>query len=186
MTTQEYETKILDIDIPALKYKLHGLDWFCSRPRRLVRRWVFSLPREQKNAWVRIVEESDAKGQLALAYKSYESHQIGGIREHEFMVKGDMSEMKNFFELIGCSLIAEQHNYEEEYRLQDQKNVKIDIEEWPLIPPYAEVESDDEQGVMRALVALGFDTSASQPITTKMVYKKYGLNLHDYKKLTFD
>lgn len=186
MTTQEYETKILDIDVPSFKRKLHQLGLRCNRPRHLVRRWVFSLPNKKDNSWVRIIEESDVKGQLALAYKSYASYQIGGIREYEVAIKGKISEMRNFFELLGCSLIAEQHSYEEQYQYPGQKNIKIEIQEWPLIPPYVEIEGKNENEVTQALTDLGFDINKSQPVTTKMVYEKYGINLHDYKTLSFN
>ena len=185
MITKEYETKILDIDVTVLRRKLHKLGLLCSRSRHLVRRWVFSLPSKQDGAWVRIIEESDAKGQLALAYKRYKSYKIGGIQEYEFVVNGKINDVRFFLELLGCSLIAEQHTYEEQYQYPGRKNIKVEIDEWPLIPPYIEIEGNSKNEVMRTLTHLGFSAKKSRPITTKMVYKKYGINLHDYKKLSF-
>lgn len=185
MVNQEYETKILNVDRPTLKITLHKLGFICSRPRHFVRRWVFSLPNKKDGAWVRIIAESDTKDQLALAYKYYESYRIGGIHEYEFVIGAKIRDVQTFFELLGCSLIAEQHTYEEQYRHPKRKNIKIEIDEWPLIPLYVEIEGKNKNEVMRTLIHLGFNKTQSQPITTKMVYKKYGLDLHAYKKLSF-
>ncbi|MDD2807607.1 MAG: hypothetical protein PHW95_03755 [Patescibacteria group bacterium] len=162
----EFETKILDIDIASLKEKLDGAV-FTSR--RLIKRLVFDLPNKEDKAWIRIIDNT-------LSYKNYKTYTIGGIEEFEFEVNPEKA--AKLLKVLGCELIAEQYNYEQSCRWND---VEITIEEWPMIPPYIEIEGGSKSAVLEAIKRMGYVKHF--PITTKMVYEKYGINLHDYKVL---
>lgn len=177
---KEIETKILDIDQAILRDNLVKLKAVCLEKRHLVKRWVYRLPGKASTQWVRIIEDND----ISLAYKNYQSYRIGGIEELNFNITGELEELKELLKILGCKLIAEQHSYGEKYLLPDK--VVVDIEEWPRIPAYIEIEADSEKLIVSTIKKLGFKEEDSKPITTKMVYKKYNLDLHKFKILDFN
>lgn len=177
---KEIETKILNINKLILKKNLIKLKATCLRKRHLVKRWVYQLPNHKDNAWIRIIKDE----KVSLTFKNYQSYKIGGIQELDFNIVGELKELKELLKILGCELIAEQHCYEENYLLPDK--VTVDIEEWPRIPAYIEVEAESEKLVIATIKGLGFKEEDSQPITTKMVYEKYNLDLHKFKLLDFN
>lgn len=176
---KEIETKILNVDRLTIRKKLLKNKAVLVKKRCLVKRWVYRLPDKKHNHWIRIIEDKH----LSLAFKNYQSYKIGGIRELNFIINGELQELREFLELLGCKLIAEQHTYEERYLLPNK--VVVDIEKWPYIPTYIEIEATNKKLVKQTVKLLGFTDKDSQPITTKMVYKKYNIDLHKFKLLNF-
>jgi hypothetical protein len=56
----------------------------------------------------------------------------------------------------------------------------FDIDFWAQIPPYVEIESISMEKAKDAARELGFDPEKCLVCSVKQVYKKYGINLHDY------
>jgi len=177
---KEIETKILNINKKVLKNNLIKNKAVCLRKRHLVKRWVYQLPNRKDNAWIRIIND----GKISLGFKKYKSYRIGGIQELDFDITGELDGLKELLNILGCKLIAEQHCYEENYLLPNK--TKIDVEEWPRIPTYIEIEGGSDKLVMETIKKLGFKKEDSQPITTKMVYEKYNFDLHKFKLLDFN
>src|SRR3989344_2464509 len=64
-------------------------------------------------------------------------------------------------------------------------NVEIEIDFWPHIPPYLEIEGKSKENVEMMIKKLGFAVSKATSINTTDVYKKYGINLNSIKELKF-
>ncbi len=57
---------------------------------------------------------------------------------------------------------------------------------WPMLKPYLEIESDDMQKIDLAIEELGLDINKKRIINNWEIYKENGINLGDYKVMTFD
>jgi adenylate cyclase class 2 len=171
----EFETKILNVNKETIKFL--NTKAILINKRHLVKRFVYGLGhKNSNNSWIRILDDNG----LSLCYKNYKSYKIGGIDEIELKTTGKLEDLKKLLTVLGCKLIAEQHSYESNY---EYNGAKIDLEKWPMIPPYLEIEGKNKKSVLDVIKLMGFDKKDSRPITTKMVYKLYNIDLHKFKRL---
>ena len=76
--------------------------------------------------------------------------------------------------------------YQENKRTQYILNgVEIDIDSWPMIPTYVEIEGKNEEEVMNTLEILELPKDKVTTLDVDSVYKKYGIDLKDIKVLKF-
>lgn len=77
--------------------------------------------------------------------------------------------------------------YQENKRTQYVLNgVEIDIDSWPMIPTYVEIEGKNEEEVMTTLKLLDLPKDKITTLDVDSVYKKYGIDLKDIKILKFN
>jgi adenylate cyclase, class 2 len=67
-----------------------------------------------------------------------------------------------------------------------KKDITFDIDFWPQIPPYLEIESNSFGKAKIAARKLGFNPKNALICSTNQVYKKYGYNLGDYSHINFE
>lgn len=65
-------------------------------------------------------------------------------------------------------------------------NVEIDIDTWPMILSYVELEGNSWEVVEDVAKKLGFDWAEHLRCSTMQVYAKYGINENDYSVITFE
>ena len=76
--------------------------------------------------------------------------------------------------------------YQENKRTQYILNgVEIDIDSWPMIPTYVEIEGKNEEEVMNTLEILELPKDKVTTLDVDSVYKKYGIDLKVIKVLRF-
>lgn len=76
--------------------------------------------------------------------------------------------------------------YQENKRTQYILNgVEIDIDSWPMIPTYVEIEGKNEEEVMSTLEILELPKDKVTTLDVDSVYKKYGIDLKVIKVLKF-
>lgn len=76
--------------------------------------------------------------------------------------------------------------YQENKRTQYILNgVEIDIDSWPMIPIYVEIEGKNEEEVMNTLEILELPKDKVTTLDVDSVYKKYGIDLKVIKVLKF-
>lgn len=63
---------------------------------------------------------------------------------------------------------------------------EIDIDEWPGIPPYMEIEGSSEQDLSDFLELLGYKFSDCISCTADAVYQIYGKNMFEKRNLVFE
>ena len=69
--------------------------------------------------------------------------------------------------------------YQENKRTQYILNgVEIDIDSWPMIPTYVEIEGKHEEEVMNTLEILELPKDKVTSLDVDSVYKKYGIDLN--------
>ena len=183
---EEIEAKFLDINVPALREKLTSVGATLVGTYDY-RRKLFDYPDyrlEAKHAWVRLRDEID---RITLSYK-----ERIGVGESEFGDVG-MKEVEivvSDFDMTNELLLAVgmiEKRYEENRRERWQfGDVVCDIDFWPIIPPYLEIEGPSWEAIEKAAHALGLDWQTHMRSSANEVFKKYGLDNHIYSVFTLD
>ncbi len=110
------------------------------------------------------------------------STQDSGMKEIEIEV-GDFEDTAALLRAIGMRPKFYEENWRTLYTLG---NVEFSIDEWPLIPPYLEIEGHSWKAVDAMAKKLGFDLTKKFICSTMQVYEHYDINENDYSILTFD
>ena len=77
--------------------------------------------------------------------------------------------------------------YQENRRVQySYKNCEIDIDYWPKIPTYLEIEGPTEESVYEVLKDLGFEKKDSTTRDVEGIYLDYGHNLQEIYDLKLE
>jgi adenylate cyclase class 2 len=173
----EYECRILDVDVSSLKKKLEKIGAVKVDDKNM-RRYTYTVDLE-KHSWIRL--RDDGK-KITLTYKQIDSRDIDGTKELEFEIK-DFERANEFIRLLGFKPNAYQENKRTTYTL---KNVTIDIDSWPKIPTYVEIEADSEKEVLDVVHLLGYTKEDTTTMDVIQVYANYGLEMHSFKELKFD
>ncbi len=165
----EYEVRILEIDVSKVVKKLEKAgakkEWDL-----LQRRYVYDLIPKVDNKWIRLRTNGE---KTTLTIKSLVSSEIDGT--HELEIEVDDFERCH---LILNELGFEPKGYQENRRIQYKLNgVEIDIDSWPLIPTYLEIEGPSEEIVYETLEKLGFNKEDCVTRDVQGIYMKYGYDL---------
>jgi adenylate cyclase class 2 len=86
--------------------------------------------------------------------------------------------------VIGLTTVRYQENYREEWELYD---VVCDIDEWPGLPPFAEIGGPSPDAVHAAAALLGLDGAAASFGSVDELYKeRLGRDILAERFLVFD
>ena len=175
----EYEVRILNIDKDEIIKKLVSMkaefQWDL-----LQRRYVYDFKPAEEGKWIRLRTNGR---KTTLTIKNIVSSEIDGTQELEV-------EVDNFerCHLILKELGYEAKGYQENKRCQYLLNgVEIDIDSWPLIPTYLEVEGASEEAVYNAIDALGIDREKIVTKDVEGVYRDiYHIDIKKYENLRLE
>ena len=147
----EYEATFLQVDHAKLRERVKSLGGVLKKKRTLCSRLIFENDSTRSNnAWVRLRDEGD---KISLTLKQVSNQDsIDGTKEIEFDVS-DLEMAKELLNSIGLEQKRYQQNYREEWSLDD---VLIDMDEWPELEPYVEIEGNSKEDVRRVSEKLGF------------------------------
>lgn len=185
---EEIEVKFLNIDTGEMQKKLAKI-----RARKtgefFYRRRVFDYPDwrlDNEHSWLRLRDEGD---QVTLSFKKRL-----GIKGHDGKSSDDgMEEVEitvNDFEKTTILLLKlgfiEKH-YAENKRIRWMKDdVEFDIDTFPELEPYLEIEAPSWGKIDEAIQMLGLDPAEKKIFSTNQVYALKGIQVSDYSRLAFD
>lgn len=174
----EYEVRILEIDREQVIKKLEELgaefQW-----DRIQRRYVYDFIPKIEGKWIRLRTNGEKS---TLTIKNLVSSLIDGTQELEI-------EVDNFerCHLILKELGYEAKGYQENRRCQYLLNgVEIDIDSWPLIPTYLEIEGASEEIVYHTVSLLGFTKEECVTRNVEGIYLDYGFDLNEIYDLKLE
>ena len=182
---EEVEVKFLDIDPDSLIKKLEELG--AQRIfERLYKRRVFDYPDwrlDKKYSWLRLRDEGD---QITLAFKKrvkpgQKGENDQSMQENEVIVS-DFEKTTDILLNIGLTEKSYQENKRIRYILND---IELDIDFWPQIPPYLEIEAESWEKIEEAIKFLELNSEDKKIFSTTQVYENYKIDLNDYQKVTF-
>ncbi|HPQ82713.1 MAG: class IV adenylate cyclase [Candidatus Saccharibacteria bacterium] len=146
----EIEVKFINITIDAIQQRLLAAGAVCEQPMRLMRRALMETPdMAAKDAFLRLRDEGN---KVTLTYKQHLKTGIEAANEIETTVD-DFDAAKSLLEASGMIFHTYQESRRETWKLRD---VEVVIDEWPWMPPYIEIEGDNEASIREAAAILGF------------------------------
>ncbi|MCB9805679.1 class IV adenylate cyclase [Candidatus Nomurabacteria bacterium] len=95
----------------------------------------------------------------------------------------DFDKAKLILENIGLVLRRQQEKYRHTFVLD---NVTFDIDTWPQVPTYVEIEGDDEEDLKKAAEKVGLDWKDVNYNSAGDIVRGYGIALDSVKTFTFD
>lgn len=174
----EYEVRVLEIDRDELIRKLESLN--ATKVGEFnQKRYVYDTIPKENGKWIRL--RTNGK-ETTLTFKDVTSDKIDGTKEVEIEVS-DLELTNEFLNKIGFFSKAYQENNRIRYILDD---VELDIDSWPLIPTYLEIEGKDENSVLDMIEKLELDKSKVTSLDVQSVYEKfYNIDISKIKDLRF-
>lgn len=148
---KEIEARFLDVDKQKLVEKLIALGADDKGDTALAEIIFY----DADNQWPdqgRFVRIRSANGVTKLTYKHNKAQTIDSAREIEFAVP-DASLAEQFLESIG--LIAFRHQEKKRHTFEIN-GVTVDIDTWPKVPTYVELEGPSESEIKTVAERLGF------------------------------
>ncbi len=174
----EYEVKILEIDTKKIKEKLKKL-WAEYVWENMQKRYVYDFYPIDPNKWIRLRKKWE---NVELTIKEITDDSIIWTREIETSV-WDFEATNLILKELWYVPKAYQENKRISYKLDW---VEIEIDFWPLIPAYIEIEWQNEDEVEKIVNKLWYSMSDTTSINTTKVYDKYSIKLSDIKDLRFE
>lgn len=185
---EEIEAKFLDINPEKIQQKLAVIgaekvgEYF-------YRRQVFDYPGfilDKQGAWLRLRDEGD---RVTLGYKKrlgMTSHDgstsDSGMEEIEVTVSS-FDATKRL--LLSLGMIEK--FYQENKRIRWRKDdLEFDIDTWPQLNPYLEIEAKTWGKIDEAIKLLDLNPAEKKIFSTHQIYKMKGVDELDYIRMTFE
>lgn len=184
---EEKEAKFLDIDANKIEKKL--IDIGAEKMfEKVYKRIVFDYPdlrMDKKGAWVRLRDEGE---KITLTYKQRVGMKSRNGEENDKSMKEIEVEVEDFnktaiiLRKIGLADKFYMENKRVRYVLDD---IEFDIDFWPKLKPYLEIEAPTWAKVNKGMRLLGLDPKDKKIFSTAQVYRLNGIEENDYKEITF-
>ncbi len=159
----EIEATFVDVDKKQLRKQLKHLGAKLVQPEILMRRVVFDTG---KNSFARVRDEGK---HTIFTYKKHHDNTLTGTEEINVKVN-NYEDIIAILKSCGLKVKAEQETYRESWQLDD---AEIDIDTWPWLPSYVEIEGPTVDTVKQTASKLGFDMKHSVIGSVDEVYKLY-------------
>jgi len=174
----EYEVRVLEIDTEEIIKKLESLG-AKKEAEYDQKRYVYDLLEKDDGKWIRLRTNGT---KTTLTYKDVTSDKIDGTKECEVEVS-DFEGTNEILNKMGYFSKAYQENKRIRYYLD---GVEIDIDSWPMIPTYLEIEGESEEAVNQMIKKLELPENKVTSLDVQSVYEKiYGIDITKIKNLKF-
>lgn len=150
----EYEVKFFPINLEFIRHKLRDAGASLKTPERLMRRCVFAADANpgMTCTYIRIRDEGD---KVTMSAKQHATDgKIDSQKEHEAIVE-DFDTAHQILLNAGLIQTGYQENKRETWQMPD--GTLIELETWPQLPNYLEIEGKSEEAVKKNASLLGLD-----------------------------
>ena len=154
MENKEIEVRFLEIDKEALVERLLEVG-AKDLGEPMLEEIIFYDPEGKWKEQEKRVRLRKSGNTVKLSYKETKEKTIHGTIEIEFEVS-DMGMAEKFLEKVGLAAFRHQQKKRHTFELDD---VVIDIDTWPRIPAYVELEGPSEGAIRGVAEKLGLDWS---------------------------
>lgn len=179
---KETEVRFLEIDKEALIKKLLMLGAADNGETMLEEAIIYDkgLKWLNERRFIRLRKKGD---EIKLTYKHHNAMDKGEAVEIELEID-DLETAVSFFEEIGFTAYRRQ---QKKRHALEWKGVKFDIDTWPRIPAYVELEGRSLDELKKAAAAVGFDWSKAVFKDARSVIEEvYRIPVGKMKWFTFE
>ncbi|MBR2795608.1 CYTH domain-containing protein [Candidatus Saccharibacteria bacterium] len=165
---KEIEAVFINIDKNKLRTKLKELGAKLIVPERKMIRTVFKTdnPATKQRSFLRVRDEGD---KTVVTYKKFLDSTVTGVREINVVVDS----YDNAVELFRVLELHEK-SYEESLRETWEYNgAEIDIDTWPWLPTYVEIEGSSVENMTTTAQKLGFKIEDAIFDSVGKIYELY-------------
>ncbi len=188
---REFKDLINDKDLDYLnkKYNLNSLEDILKKSKEEINEFLkdekvetlFSQLKINPNKWIRLRQSNNKSVLTSKHILEKDTSNFQSVLETEFEVSS-LEEANLFLESIGVA----RRSYQEKIRYSYKyKNAEIEIDIWPLIKPYMEIECDDENLINEIIEKLELKNNEIVSLNTEQLYKKIGIDVHSMSELKF-
>ncbi len=132
------------------------------------------------NKFVRI---RDGHGKTTITYKHHQKLAADGTEEIELEIN-DFNKALQLLEKLGLQVCRHQQKLRHKFLLN---GVTIDIDTWPRIPTYVELEGESEDELKKAATVLDLDwDKVVFKDAKKLIEENYNIPIRNMKWFTFD
>jgi UDP-N-acetylglucosamine enolpyruvyl transferase/adenylate cyclase class IV len=180
----EIEAKWLDINIDEIRQRLRTLGAELVTPQRTMRRSNWDYPNRslaKKGGWVRVRDEGD---KITLSYKQTNEDSLHGTQEVNVSI-GDFDAACSFLNAIGLKQKSYQETRRESWVLD---GVEIELDEWPWVPPFIELEAPSEVDLKSVAGKLQLDMPQAHYGSVEKAYQAvYDISMDElvFAEITF-
>ena len=177
----EIETKILDIEADAIVEKLISLGAKKINENRLTVDWYRPKgTKEGEDPWFLRIRSYSSNGRNEVTWKA-KSDIIGVVRKHK-EINFDITEPEKLEDLFE-ELDLEKYAHQEKDRISfTHKNWQFDIDQYPKMPAFLEIEGNSEENVKEAINILGLkDNHIWVEGERTLIQNVYDLDWYDMK-----
>lgn len=173
----EYEGRVLEINKDEIINKLESLNAeFIGHYDQ--QRYVYDVIPKSLTKWIRLRTNGI---KTTLTIKDVKAKTISGTEELEIEVS-DFEKTNQLLEELGFKNKGFQENERIQYKLN---GVEIDIDTWPMIPTFMEIEGANEASVLATLRILEINEDKLCTLDVQSIYEFYGYELEEIKDLSF-
>jgi len=176
----EIETKVLEVDVEAIKKKLEAFGAKKTQDVTLTVDW-FSMPESKKDNqpwYLRVRSYSSGKvevtwkGPYKIIGKTHQNKEINILID-------DHKKMKELFESIGLIVYAHQEKKRVSWTLE---NVTFDLDTYPGMQSYLEIEANSEEEIEKMIKNMNLESHDTWSDGERtLIEDKYKLNWSDMR-----
>jgi adenylate cyclase class 2 len=183
MEHQEIEVRFLEIDKEALIAKLERLGAEDLGEDLLEEKIIYDKDLSWANGLGKFLRLRTQKGKTILAYKHHKGQAIGDVEEIEFEVRNAES-AELLLERLGFPAFRQQQKKRHTFHFGE---VIVDIDTWPQIPTYVELEGPSEDSLKEAALKLELDWQKVELRSPRKVIEQvYNIPVGNMKWFTFN
>ncbi|MFA6353948.1 MAG: class IV adenylate cyclase [Candidatus Paceibacterota bacterium] len=177
---KEIETRFLEIKKDELVKQLISLGAIDKGEEKL-EEIIFHAA---DGSWIgkrKYVRLRKTKDKIKLTYKENKEQTVDSAKEIELEIS-DLDQCSKFLEKVGLKAMRKLEKYRHTFELGD---VTIDIDTWPKIPTYVEIEGPSVESLKNFCNKIGFDWEKRFDGDAREVFRHYGYDLDKVDIITF-
>ena len=185
---EEIEAKFLNINIAQTEAKLLEIGALKVRDF-FYRRRVFDYPDwrlDKAHSWLRLRDEGD---KITLSFKKRigaDKHDGTGNDDGMEEVEIVVDDFEKTVQLLLALGFIEKHYAENKRSRWIKDGVEFDIDTFPELEPYLEIEATGWNKIDEAIAWLGLSPADKKIFSTSQIYALKGIKIADYTRLAFD
>jgi len=183
MEHSEIEVRFLEIDKDALIANLRALGAEDLGEVKLTEKIIYDKALTWNDSGKKFMRLRSRGAETTLTYKHRINTAVAdGTEEIEFTVS-DQHKAEALLERLGYETYRHQEKLRHSFQFGD---VIVDIDTWPGIPPYVELEGESVEALQHAAQQLGFDWALVEMRDAKAILEEvYGIPLTNTRSFIF-